>query len=503
MVESSYSIPGKPAPLIRFEPKWSPQQKAIFRHVYRMKPGDSLIVEAVAGSGKTTTAVEALRYTSGSALMLAFARSNVADMREMAPEGVEVRSAHSLCLKMLRDTYGDVQVERNRWYELAKSFRLDREGLKIKRCLGTLGYLKNIGVMPDVEDATLRAYAVVDAVRARPSAVSRLVAFYRAALKAAVDDPRTVDFDDMIWLPYVLKLKPRYRYDWILLDEAQDLNLPQIYAALSSVKAKGCVLAFGDSAQSLYGFRGIAADAMAQLGEILDADHLPLSVSFRCSRAVGTAAQRLVKEFSVRSDAEAGSLRYVDAVSDVIDEIGPGDAVLSRTNAALMALSVMLAERDVPFNTLGSSVIQLLKDMVGSSTSPEDLLGKVEAYRNAANDLKTETMDLGAATAVLHNAEDLYEGVTRLVEGASSMTEIAERLDRMCLSDRVRGDAVNLSTVHRAKGLEFDRVWILDWTFFEPSDTPDGRNLRYVAVTRARKDVTIVKAMRAAPDQVD
>lgn len=85
---------------------------------------------------------------------------------------------------------------------------------------------------------------------------------------------------------------------------------------------------------------------------------------------------------------------------------------------------------------------------------------------------------------------DKVEALEALCDGAADLTEAVGRIDRI-FSEISEGRHIVLSSIHRAKGLEWDRVFMLENTLKETS--VEERNLRYVGVTRAREHLVLVQ----------
>jgi len=102
-----------------------------------------------------------------------------------------------------------------------------------------------------------------------------------------------IDFDDMLYLP----LRSKCTFDkknYVFVDEAQDTNGVQraLLRRMLAPPPHGRLIAVGDPSQAIYGFRGADANAMSALREEFSAVVMPLSVSYRCSRAVVAEAQK-------------------------------------------------------------------------------------------------------------------------------------------------------------------------------------------------------------------
>lgn len=94
-----------------------------------------------------------------------------------------------------------------------------------------------------------------------------------------------IDFDDMVYLPLVFKLR-LFPQDWVLIDEAQDTNPTRRALAARMLKPGGRVIAVGDPRQAIYGFTGADNDALEQIAAQFSCKRMPLTVSYRCPQAV-------------------------------------------------------------------------------------------------------------------------------------------------------------------------------------------------------------------------
>jgi len=114
--------------------QWSEYQKAVFTHIRESRK--SRIVEAVAGSGKTTTIVEGMKYLpqGSSALFLAFNRAIADELGQRVPAGVQASTFHALGVYILRQFGSHVGIPRN----FSILDRGDSLGL-IKKAIKSLG----------------------------------------------------------------------------------------------------------------------------------------------------------------------------------------------------------------------------------------------------------------------------------------------------------------------------------------------------------------------------
>jgi superfamily I DNA/RNA helicase len=177
-------------------------------------------------------------------------------------------------------------------------------------------------------------------------------------------------------------------------------------------------------------------------------------------------------------------------MDDAWDMIQPGDLVLSRTNAPLAIVSVELKGRGLPVLTLGNDFGKRLIRLAQKAKTND--IGK--ALKWLGDHVKCEVGRL--------RKQDRPEALKVLTDQASTLRELMVGHDRVSdaiaeiediYADQIRDDHVTLSTVHRAKGKEADRVFLLDSTFFlDWGDPQQERNVAYVACTRAKNTLVHV-----------
>jgi len=490
----------KPARLISVEPEWSEYQQAVFDAVTSAARGDSFLVEAVAGAGKTTTLVEAARRArpgSGGVLMTAFATANVGDLAARVPGTVEVRSLHSLGFALLRAAMPGEQfnVQKNRTSAAVAEY-LARGGSAwrpaVRPVAAAVKYAKNLGLTHEDEDgimACARTHLGAVLARVNPERVGAGMAFLRAAdtikhcLKAHAELSSVVDFDDMIWLPHVLGLRPTHRYDWLVVDEAQDLNPPQMSLVLKSTRGAGHVIAAGDPAQAIYEFRGAGRDSMrdlaTQLGGVRE---LPLSISYRCSQAVVAYVQRFVPRIQAAPGAPEGSVA-VRTYEDMVAQVEPGDLVLARTNIevlrAAMRLLALGKRVAIKGRAMRERLVGLLEQLDASSV--RGLAASARKWQRAVEPaLRAAPSAEGAADELA----EMVECIVLLCDACASVAQVITTVSTL-FSDAPGANTVILSTVHRAKGMEAPRVWCL-------READEDYKLAYVASTRAERDLMLV-----------
>ena len=119
-----------------------------------------------------------------------------------------------------------------------------------------------------------------------------LNSFLVHCLDISLKDKFNIDFDDM--LLYSLDKGIYFKkYDYIFVDEVQDLNRIQI-AILKKMIRKGRLIAVGDPKQAIYGFRGSDSESFFNVKKSFNCKELPLSVSYRCPKLIVEEAKKIV-----------------------------------------------------------------------------------------------------------------------------------------------------------------------------------------------------------------
>lgn len=273
-----------------------------------------------------------------------------------------------------------------------------------------------------------------------------------------------IDFNDQLYMPALFG-GAFPQFPTVLVDEAQDLN-PVQHELLRRL-VRGRIIIVGDPWQSIYGFRGAKAEGMAALETKHNMTVLPLSTSFRCPEAVVRAAQWRVPHF--RWSKPGGSVETLPTL--FVDDLRPDAVILCRNNAPLLHVALLLIAGGRPASVLGSDLGPKLVGIMrrfGPDNQSRDLtlssIAEWEAIR-----LERESKTAG-------DMADCMRVFARVGENLGQAISYAEHIFAQ------RGGTV-LSTVHKAKGLEWESVYFLDPMLIGHSE--QEKNIRYVAQTRS------------------
>jgi len=463
----------------------------------------NVVIRATAGSGKTSTVVRALPLAKGRVAFCAFNKSIANEIKKRLPDSAaHISTLNSLGWGAVNKALGGKRVEytaNGRIRDFIKQILVSERGLDLR-----LEAIKELS--RSVERLVSLAKATLTDLRERDAAISLIDRYgldvngdADAAIVIAADvlnrckDFETatkLDFDDQIWLPVTLELAVA-QYDTIFVDECQDLNLAQIRLLQRSLTPNGRIIAVGDANQACYSFRGADAEAVDRLINELKAEVLPLSISYRCPQAVVRLARQFVPEIEASAAAPEGEVRIEPKVEAALNLLAAGDMVLCRCNAPLVSVAFGLIRQGkkatIMGRDIGAGLIALIRKLGG--TSIVDFLTRLNEYhtREAA---KLEALD--RPTDAL---DDKVDTLIALSDGAMTLADLEDKIGQVFSDDAV---GVICSSIHRGKGLEADSVYIL-----EPSLLPhpkakkewerkQEKNLIFIAVTRAKKRLTIL-----------
>lgn len=503
----------------------SPQQAAIYAKVEDRTAGN-LIVEAVAGAGKTTTLVGACDRMQGSVFLGAYNTKMAKELRERTShlQNVKAGTFHSAGMNALRRAItikGDPDPKKVA--KLADAYiqnkgRMDLDCIK-STAVAAVGMAKQRGIGPifaDRDEVWLDMIEHFGLDEDLPEDIEgrdweklllQSIKFARVLLRMSNEQAKeegVIDFDDMIFLPLVWNLR-MWGNDWVLIDEAQDTNPTRRALAKKMLRPGGRLIAVGDPRQAIYGFSGADNDALAQIRQQFNAETLPLTVTYRCPKNVVAVAQEFVSHIEAHETAPDGEFGTIE-FKDLIDALQPGDAVLCRYNKYLVNFCFRLIRMGKPARiegrAIGAGLIALCSKWKSKTT--EALATRVTSWMQRevkkaeakGNDSKADQIRDRAETLLVLIERGMEQGIRDV---AALKTMIEGLFDDRVVDSKTM---ITLCSVHRSKGLEFPRVFILGLYELMGREcrhawqTEQEVNLQYVAATRAQSllvDVTGVK----------
>lgn len=511
-----------------FQP--SVYQKAIYDFI--SDGSGNAVVSAVAGSGKTTTLINALKLipSNKNVLFLAFNKSIATELKERVPKGctnIDVKTVHAYGFggmtqsfkseidankyrKLLKDILnfaesGDLDVIKkynfdSKKLELINKFIFDEQEKSFIE--DKIGYFNRVNTLCDLGRLNLvdlKTDAGVDMIYklAEKHNVEIINGeCYRAWLLINLGASYTgsADFTDMVFLPNFYNLKLR-QYDMVFIDECQDLNACQRTLMQKAIKEDGRFIAVGDPAQAIYGFAGADSDSFKKLLDIPNTIELPLSVCYRCGSDIIDFVKRFMPQIEASESAKKGVIEQDSSYLNV----RKGDMVLCRNTMPLVSLCMVYLKKGIKAYVMGTDISKSLIAMVDATkrkTEPysiENVFARIyrEKEKLVNNIAKKEKITIAEAeqSNLVQVMTDRIMTLEVLCVNCETGFDLVDKLEKI-FSDN--SDGICLSTIHKSKGLEADRVFIIhedlmpskhavkDW------EKEQERNLMYVAYTRAK-----------------
>jgi superfamily I DNA/RNA helicase len=527
--------------------KPSPYQQKIYDFLTDEK--GNAVVSAVAGSGKTTTILNAMDLIphDKTVLFLAFNRSIAQELKERVPQRstVHVKTVHGFGMsalnrdlsfevfngkysKMLREIMGFLETSETDMEEAQKliepyGFKTDEMKMvydmyvdwKEEQIENPKGYLSRVVQLCDlgrlnlinIEDEVI-GIKQLEKIAKKHDVELVNGECYRAwmLIKLGIYYTEKIDFTDMVFLPIIFKLRT-YKYDYVFIDECQDLNACQRTLMLKAVKYEtGRFIAVGDPHQAIYGFSGADSDSFKKLTNIPNTIQLPLSVCYRCGKKIIEKAQSIIPHIQAFEGSGDGVVDYDADLTTIRDE----DMILCRNTYPIVRLCLKLLSEGrkarIMGGDIGRSLIKMIEDTKRKreAWTLENVFNRLYAdlEKVLKNLMKKEglTEEEAKETNAYSVAKERIEVVEMLAKGCGDPQDVIDKIAKI-FDDNQKGGIV-LSTIHKSKGLEADRVLIIhpekmpskyatqDW------EKEQEENLRYVAYTRAKSYLGFIDATK-------
>jgi superfamily I DNA/RNA helicase len=515
------------------------QQTAFVDAVTRQERNVALIARA--GSGKTSTilaAVDALRATSSSLAITVCAYNKAIEVEISAKlkrnghtdwKTTGAQTAHAMGWGLVRFAFRNPKIEKNKVRELAYAImdavevvpapgqqpsRQDRDIAPTLRQYGSQvlelvskAKQEGVGFFDDAPIASVDTWARIaehydingmDETDALDAVIVAAQHLYKLSL-AQTD---VVDFDDMVLWPLIKNLRVKFTRDVIFIDEAQDISRARQALIRKFLTPGGQLHIIGDDRQAIYGFSGADAEALPNMIEAFDSIILPLTVTFRCPKAVVALAQQIVPDLDCPEDAPEGVVARVASTEIGRINFVPGQAILCRNTAPLVQAAYGLIRRGIAAKVEGRDIgIGLTKLARRWKVSLiEALLPRLENYR-------VTEMQKAVAKGSDQKAEQIADKVDTLVEictavqakGQHKVEDVVDFITNLFGDDIDPKACVTLATYHRSKGREWGDVFLIEHHARCPSKAArqdwqrrQESNLAYVAFTRAMKTLTFL-----------
>ena len=444
---------------------------------------DDMKVEAVAGSGKTSTLIEfaKTRPRNSKILYIVFNRSAkddaLAKFQREGMNGVHIQTAHGLayCSVMVLPKY----TLNNKGYNSMDIMVMCNIKGSDRFTLAT--HVRNW--MSGYCNSSAESIGDYDYIGSLGKEAQEFMANHMVLVKGWVNDywDRMDSAKVLVTHEFYLKKyhlnKPQLKYDYILFDEGQDASPVMLDIFLNQTTKKIIV---GDTHQQIYSWRG-AVNSLS----LVDFPTFTLSKSFRFGAHIADLSNKILQI--------KGSVGKVTGAANYKNNNCYTDATISRTNVALLQSMISWVKRN-PDDQLyfEGNINSLLYTEEGISVY--DVIHLHECnFKRIKNKLIRSFNSFSEFMKFCNQADDrelLMMGVLADRYGAN-LGNIMEDLKEACADDRDEATMV-FTTAHKSKGLEYDKVYLTN--DFANKDEEDINleeevNILYVAVTRAKKEV--------------
>jgi len=510
------SLPTTPATLPPLITNLSTEQQAAVDFV--TSTISNLVLIAPAGSGKSYT-LEAIlcainhAYPTATCAVLSFNAKIETELdskiRRRGILNTTVRTAHKYGKRACESHLGTFRhktINKFKLHELLKAYpgNIPWAVQKTLERLISLGKDAGIGIfLPNTRSSweTLFTHHDFDLDEDK-FPLSRFFTIAENILNQSNGNTTTLDIADLIYLPLYHNW-PIPQYDFVIVDEAQDINACRRELIKRMLKTKevrldnlyettGRLIAVGDPHQAIYGFTGADHDALSLLTSNFNATTLRLTLSRRCSTSVIRLAQQFNPHINALPDAPEGSTTKITQEDFYrrLPTIPPTSAILCRLNAPLITTAIYCLQHKIPCRIEGTDVAKQLLSIIWKLkvTDIRTFRTQLHIYRKEQqaklSAWKFETLD-DKLTCCSLLAETLNFGdpIKKLEDLINSLFSDY---------DPNLPPTLTFSSVHKSKGLEFPSVYLLGRNIYMPSRRAtlpwmltQENNLIYVAITRA------------------
>jgi DNA helicase-2/ATP-dependent DNA helicase PcrA len=527
-------------------------------------------VLAGAGTGKTRAITHRIAYgvhagvfAPGQVLAVTFTARAAGEMRGrlrgLGVGGVQARTFHSAALRQLGYFWPKVvggelprllPSKAGLVAEAASRSRLALPGSALRDVAAEIEWAKATRVAPDDFVVAASKAGRGPAADLAPAEVARLYAGYEEAKRAK----SLIDFEDVLLLTVGIladredvAATVRSQYRHLVVDEYQDVNPLQQSLLELWLGDRDDLCVVGDPSQTIYSFTGASPDYLLAFPRTYpDAAVVRLVRDYRSTPQVvglansllraarGEAARARVElvaqrppgpapRFTPYPDEPAEAAGTAAAIRDLVAAGTPASeiAVLFRINAQSEVLEEALADVGVPYLLRGAErfferpevreAVRLVRGAArGGEGEPGALVDDVKAVLGAAGWRPEPPAGSGATRDRWESLAALVGLAEQLVAVApeATLSELVTELDERAAAQHAPTvEGVTLASLHAAKGLEWDAVFVvgcvegtLPITY---ADTPDAveeeRRLLYVGVTRAREHLTLSWSAARSP----
>lgn len=452
-------------------------------------------------SGKTFTLCKLAEMTPPikSSIFLAFNKSIAEELGQRLPRTVKAQTLHSCALSSLFKAFSlNFSLSDSKNFNLAKE-KMEFKGVHPKRIPGIimkvckLYDLMRFNLVPDNIEAIIvlgERYGEEADEELAKRAIELRMLNKRIADNYFLNGgggKLPMDFIDMLYYATQYVHKEDFKqYNVVMVDEIQDLS-PLQYQLIKMLKTpRGRLVGVGDEKQAIYGFQGSNLDTLNAIRNAPNTVTLPLSMTYRCARDIVDEACKVFPDGIVAAPGAEKGFVGEGAFTDAEE----GDFILCRNNAPLVEAFITLLRKGKKCTILGK---EFGDELVSIIDSVDDVWGLEKILLNLEEKLSKKGLKNPTKTEAYDKVNEKVNVLLSLYEYFGSLDKVRSVIYDIFVENASRG--IILSTIHKSKGLEADRVF-----FLEPGLIPSKyavtelavyaeKCLKFVGITRARKEL--------------
>ena len=454
----------------------------------------NVVVEALAGTGKTTTMkLIAERKNNKRGQYIAFNKSIVEDVKRKIPDSTKANTAHSLAYRAVGHEYRErLNGARLRHPAIAERFAIEQIQFKMNNDIyrytpvqvahlvkSTVdNFVQSSASQIGSEHVIPKLEAFIQDDRLKKSIVEHVLGYAQTMWKSIENRDSDLPIEHQHYLKLWHLEDPRINADFILFDEAQDADPVMLDIVHRQTNAQ--LIYCGDRFQQIYEWRG----AVSALASVKVMDRTWLTQSFRFGQDIADWGNEILE----RLNAPHIVLGNPNQKSTVKPLTNP-EVVLCRTNAGMIqnVISFQEQKKKVAICANEAEFIYFFegcKDLQENGRSRHPELSAFNSWEELLEWVQLHKAEAGSIAPLVTLVKT--HGPTKLIATVKS-----------CVPEK---DAqVTVSTVHRAKGREWNTVQIYsDFPHIDDMEDDDLR-LMYVALTRGREALDVTPWQTVSP----
>jgi DNA helicase-2/ATP-dependent DNA helicase PcrA len=494
--------------------KPSKYQEAIYDAI--LHTDKNIVIRASAGSGKTSTIIEASKLIPSDkcCLFLAFNKSIVEELSSRLPPQVVCSTLHSLGMRATMSHF-----RTNFRVNEYKSFNFMDELLKAKPEIERRDPKEIMGwkfalrqavdlcrmTMTDLTEEALFnmcCYYSIDLLQHEILDIIFIVKRIEIYNRAFSKKYNQLDYVDMIHVPITNWKIKMPQYDYVFVDELQDLSMFQQILIERLLLPKGRTIAVGDPNQSIYNFAGADINSFKRFTDRPNTITLPLSISYRCPTEIVKLAQKVYSDIEPCETNDPGEIRYGSH-----NEIEEGDMVLCRNNRPLTYLYFLLLQQGKNPIIIGKDIQIGLEALISKYLKKSTTEG-VELIKDRLKKCAEELKGRGVKNIKEHpKYVALYDKVMTIEIIANRFETMKQVSDAITTMFSIKENCIKLMSIHKSKGLESNRVFYIerfDGKRLLPSpyaiqewEKIQETNLKFVMLTRSKKSLIFIQNLES------